>query len=99
MRGSVVERIPDKNDLALKIWAHSSAVERFSDPVLKFWATSSAVERFSDKEEVEGSTPSSPTKTQNLVRGEVKKHASYRTSFWYGEVEGSTPSVPTTPKF
>ena len=27
----------------------------------QYWATSSAVERFSDKEEVEGSTPSSPT--------------------------------------
>ena len=46
--------------------------ERFSDkedPVVKIWAHSSAVERFSDKEEVEGSTPSVPTKTQILVRG------------------------------
>ena len=27
----MVERIPDKEDPAVKIWAHSSAVERFSD--------------------------------------------------------------------
>ena len=79
-------------------WATSSSVERFSDPALKFWVTSSAVERFSDKEEVDGSTPSSPT-TQNLVRGAVKKHAPYQSMLWYGEVEGSTPSVPTKPKF
>ena len=57
--------------------------------LLKFpyWAHSSAVERFSDKEEVEGSTPSVPTKRacSSVVERRICN----------AEIEGSTPSGST----
>lgn len=44
------------------MWAHSLLAERWSVHLI-WWATSSLAERCPDKTEVEGSIPSSPTKS------------------------------------
>ncbi len=51
--GSMVERVPDKRSLMLRIKNEAQK--------LVSWVAGSAVERFPDKKEAQGSTPWRPT--------------------------------------